>query len=207
MSRLSAIYGRRLRRAAESGRRLCLKSFKNGRASISLGYIGIHETINALFGDKLLCLEQRAAARKGIAIVWNVCRRAVDQWKRDWLRLLVCTARQVKKPSVTASAWIPPSSAWCRAQPIKGITTLNKAFHLDVRRRSTRTTKSISKHRIRRWRIRFHLLREFEHSARNLKALEDVWDYSYQHVPYYGTNTPIDECYECGFTGELNVPK
>jgi ribonucleoside-triphosphate reductase len=25
--------------------------FKNGRASISLGYIGIHETINALSGD------------------------------------------------------------------------------------------------------------------------------------------------------------
>jgi predicted RNA-binding Zn-ribbon protein involved in translation (DUF1610 family) len=24
-----------------------------------------------------------------------------------------------------------------------------------------------------------------------------------QHVPYYGTNTPIDECYECGFTGEF----
>ncbi len=30
-----------------------------------------------------------------------------------------------------------------------------------------------------------------------------MWDYSYQHVPYYGTNTPIDECYECGFTGEF----
>lgn len=26
--------------------------FKNGRASISLGYIGIHETINALFGGE-----------------------------------------------------------------------------------------------------------------------------------------------------------
>jgi len=37
----------------------------------------------------------------------------------------------------------------------------------------------------------------------NLKALEDVWDYSYDRVPYYGTNTPIDECYECGFTGEF----
>ncbi len=22
-------------------------------------------------------------------------------------------------------------------------------------------------------------------------------------MPYYGTNTPIDECYECGFTGEF----
>ncbi len=26
--------------------------FKNGRASISLGYIGIHETINALYGNQ-----------------------------------------------------------------------------------------------------------------------------------------------------------
>lgn len=27
--------------------------FKNGRASISLGYIGLHETINALFGNEV----------------------------------------------------------------------------------------------------------------------------------------------------------
>ncbi len=37
--------------------------FKNGRASISLGYIGIHETINALFGGGA-CLRQRAAPRE-----------------------------------------------------------------------------------------------------------------------------------------------
>lgn len=23
------------------------------------------------------------------------------------------------------------------------------------------------------------------------------------HIPYYGTNTAIDECYECGFAGEF----
>ena len=45
---------------------------------------------------------------------------------------------------------------------------------------------------------------EYPNIQHNLKALEDVWDYSYDRVPYYGTNTPIDECYECGFTGEFN---
>ncbi|WP_252359001.1 MFS transporter, partial [Escherichia coli] len=30
---------------------------------------------------------------------------------------------------------------------------------------------------------------EYPNIQHNLKALEDVWDYSYQHVPYYGTNT------------------
>ncbi|WP_306668012.1 anaerobic ribonucleoside-triphosphate reductase, partial [Klebsiella aerogenes] len=45
---------------------------------------------------------------------------------------------------------------------------------------------------------------EYPNLQHNLKALEDVWDYSYSRVPYYGTNTPIDECYECGFTGEFS---
>ncbi len=45
---------------------------------------------------------------------------------------------------------------------------------------------------------------EFPNMQRNVEALENVWDYSYHRVPYYGTNTPIDECYECGFTGEFD---
>ncbi|KGT34332.1 hypothetical protein HC02_19095 [Vibrio parahaemolyticus] len=44
---------------------------------------------------------------------------------------------------------------------------------------------------------------EFPNMQRNVEALENVWDYSYTRVPYYGTNTPIDECYECGYTGEF----
>ena len=40
--------------------------------------------------------------------------------------------------------------------------------------------------------------------TKNLDALEDVWDYSYSRIPYYGTNTPVDNCYECGYKGEFN---
>ncbi len=44
--------------------------FKNGRASISLGYIGIHETINALCGNAVAYVRRRApCAKKGMAIV------------------------------------------------------------------------------------------------------------------------------------------
>lgn len=39
----------------------------------------------------------------------------------------------------------------------------------------------------------------------NLKALETVWDYSYDKVGYLGTNLPIDKCFECGFEGEFNA--
>ena len=33
---------------------------------------------------------------------------------------------------------------------------------------------------------------EYPNIQHNLEALENVWDYSYSRVPYYGTNTPID---------------
>ena len=55
--------------------------FKNGRASISLGYIGIHETINALFGNKHM-YDSAALREKGVAIVQRL-REAVDQWKDE----------------------------------------------------------------------------------------------------------------------------
>lgn len=45
---------------------------------------------------------------------------------------------------------------------------------------------------------------EFPNMQHNLEALENIWDYSYNRVPYYGTNMPIDRCYKCGFEGEFD---
>lgn len=36
-----------------------------------------------------------------------------------------------------------------------------------------------------------------------MKALEDIWDYAYDRVGYFGVNTPIDKCFECDFEGEF----
>ena len=44
---------------------------------------------------------------------------------------------------------------------------------------------------------------EFPSLIDNPKALESVWDYTYDKVGYFGTNVPIDECYECGYKGEF----
>jgi ribonucleoside-triphosphate reductase len=55
--------------------------FKNGRASISLGFIGIHETINALFGKEHM-FDSETLRAKGVAIVERL-RQAVDQWKEE----------------------------------------------------------------------------------------------------------------------------
>ncbi|QUJ05793.1 hypothetical protein KCP69_26215 [Salmonella enterica subsp. enterica] len=68
-----------------------------------------------------------------------------------------------------------------------------------------RTTKSISERVSALANRGFHLLRRIpEHSAQP-EALEDVAGYSYQHVPYYGTNTPIDECYGAALPASSDI--
>ena len=44
---------------------------------------------------------------------------------------------------------------------------------------------------------------EYPKLNHNLKALEAVWDYSYDKVGYLGTNIPIDHCYKCDYDGIL----
>ena len=60
--------------------------FKNGRASISLGYIGLHETINALFGGENHVYDDEALRAKAVAIVAPARRRRRLE-RRDRLRL------------------------------------------------------------------------------------------------------------------------
>ncbi|MFY1027457.1 anaerobic ribonucleoside-triphosphate reductase [Actinobacillus seminis] len=173
--------------------------FKNGRASISLGYIGIHETINALFGRSIYDDEQ--LRQKGVAIV-EYLSQATKCWKQE--------------TGYGFSLYSTPSEnlcdRFCRLDTkqfgvIDGVTDkgyYTNSFHLDVEKKVNPYDK-----------LDFEMpypnlasggficYGEYPNVQHNLKALEDVWDYSYERVPYYGTNTPIDECYECGFTGEF----
>ncbi len=176
--------------------------FKNGRASISLGYIGIHETLNALYGNQTHPFDNETLRQKGIAIVEHL-RKAVEQWKDE--------------TGYGFSLYSTPSEnlcdRFCRLDTaefgiISGVTDkgyYTNSFHLDVEKKVNPYEKiEFEKAYPPVASGGFICYGEYPNMINNIKALEDVWDYSYSRVPYYGTNTPIDECYECGYTGEFS---
>uniref|UniRef100_UPI0028A0DAAC anaerobic ribonucleoside-triphosphate reductase n=1 Tax=Pantoea piersonii TaxID=2364647 RepID=UPI0028A0DAAC len=176
--------------------------FRNGRATLSLGYIGLHETLNALSGGARHPYDDPVLRAKGIAIISRL-RAAADAWKAE--------------TGYGFSLYSTPSEnlcdRFCRLDAaqfgvVPGVTDkgyYTNSFHLDVEKKVNPYEKidfeapypSLTNGG-------FICYGEYPNVQHNLKALEDVWDYSYDRVPYYGTNTPIDECYECGFTGEFS---
>lgn len=176
--------------------------FKDGRASISLGYIGIHEALQALYSDKVHPFDSETLREKGLAIVQRL-RDAVEQWKAE--------------TGYGFSLYSTPSEnlcdRFCRldVQEFGIISGVNdkgyytNSFHLDVEKKVDPYQKlEFEKAYPMIANGGFICYGEYPNMQHNLKALEDVWDYSYNRVPYYGTNTPIDECYECGYSGEFS---
>jgi len=175
--------------------------FKEGRASISLGYIGLHEAVNALFGEQQHIFENKNKQDKALQILTRL-KEATQEWS--------------KESGYAFSLYATPSEnlcdRFCRLDVkqfglVSGVTDkgyYTNSFHLDVEKSVNPYDKldfempypSISSGG-------FICYGEYPNLKHNLKALEDVWDYSYNKVPYYGTNTPIDECYECHFSGEF----
>lgn len=178
-----------------------LSIFKDGRASISLGYIGLSECVNALLGARTSILHDREKYALSLAILKRL-RDKTLAWKEAF--------------GYGFSLYGTPAESLCYRflqldreafGVIEGVSDkeyYTNSFHLDVK-------TSIDPFAKLDFEAPYPALAsggfinyvETPNLANNLAALEQIWDYSYDKVPYYGTNQPVDACYECGFEGEF----
>lgn len=174
---------------------------ENGRASISLGYIGIHETMMALYGKSLF--EDDTLRAKGLQIVKYLSQK-VAEWKEE--------------TGYGFSLYSTPAESLCyrfckldeeKFGVIPGVTDkgyYTNSFHLDVNKKVTPFEKiEFEKEYPQHANGGFITYCEFDSLVHNPEALEAVWDYAYERVPYFGTNTPTDKCLECGYEGEFEA--
>jgi len=178
-----------------------LNLFRNGRASISLGYIGLHEVALLMFGEHPLDNHEAKIFRNEVVAYLA---HATQRWKQ-------------------ASGWgfslySTPSESLChrfckldthRFGVIPGVTDkgyYTNSFHLDVARKVTPFEKIAFEKGFAELASGGHITYvELPNMRHNLKALERIWDYAVENVPYFGTNTPVDSCGQCGFMGEAKA--
>lgn len=179
-----------------------MQLFDNGRASISLGYIGVHETVQALLGTDTHIFEDEQKKDLSIQIL-----NYMDDKCKEW------TAETGFHFSLYGTPAESLCYRCCRTDTeahgiVEGVTDheyYTNSFHLDVRYDTNPYYKIMFEEPYPHMSSGgFICYGEYPNLLHNMEALEDVWDFSYDYVPYYGTNTPIDECYECGYKGEFN---
>lgn len=173
--------------------------FKDERATVSLGYIGLYEVGCMFFGPDW---EDDKQAHDFTLEIVKKMKEACDLWS--------------KQSGYHFSVYSTPSESltdrFCRLDVakfgrVKDVTDKDyytNSFHYDVRKHPTPFEKLSFEMDYPKYASGgFIHYCEYPNLRQNPKALEAVWDWAYDKVGYLGTNTPIDHCYECGFEGEF----
>ena len=173
--------------------------FRGGRATVSLGYIGLDEAAAAFFGG---AWESDPEAKEFTLRVL----RTLSERARAW------TAEHGYQFSVYATPSESLTDRFARLDAkkfgdVENITDkgyYTNSFHYDVRKDPTPFEKlDFEKVYAPLTSGGFIHYCEYPVLQQNPKALEAVWDYAYDRVGYLGTNTPIDHCLECDFHGDF----
>ncbi|WP_390405198.1 anaerobic ribonucleoside-triphosphate reductase [Lacticaseibacillus jixiensis] len=175
--------------------------FKNSRATVSLGYIGLYEVGTVFYGPEW---EKNPEAKQfTIDVVKDLYDHCVDWEKQYGYHFSVYSTPSESLTDTFARADKK------RFGVVKDITDKDyytNSFHYDVRKQPTPFEKlDFEKDYPKYCSGGFIHYCEYPNLKQNPKALEAVWDYGYDRVGYLGTNTPIDQCFECGFKGEFKA--
>ncbi|NSX70426.1 anaerobic ribonucleoside-triphosphate reductase [Streptococcus pyogenes] len=174
--------------------------FKNRRATVSLGYIGLYEVASVFYGGQW---EGNPDAKAFTLSIVKAMKQACENWSDEY--------------GYHFSVYSTPSESltdrFCRLDTEKfGIVTditdkeyYTNSFHYDVRKSPTPFEKLDFEKDYPEAGASGGFIHYCEYPVlqQNPKALEAVWDYAYDRVGYLGTNTPIDKCYNCQFEGDF----
>ena len=178
--------------------------FKNERATVSLGYIGLAEATAVFYGKDWI--RDHGWDPQGKEFALSIVKRMSELCKQ-WSK---AEGYHYSVYSTPAESLTDRFNRMDREKfgRIEGVTDhdfYTNSFHYPVWLQPTPMEKLNYEKDFPYYASGgFINYCEFPCLQANPKALEAVWDYAYTiGIGYLGTNTPIDRCYECGFEGDF----
>lgn len=175
--------------------------FRNGEATASIGYIGLHEVALKFFGEDWQ--ENREAKEMTLDVL-----RRMNEWRDKW----------AEETGIAFSVYSTPAESltdrFCRIDKeffgnVKGITDKDwytNSFHLVPTKKVDPFFKIDFESEYPALTTGGNICYVETHSlAKNIDALEAIWDYAYSRVPYYGVNQPVSFCLKCSYSGVFDA--
>ncbi|MGQ2284199.1 anaerobic ribonucleoside-triphosphate reductase [Leuconostoc pseudomesenteroides] len=175
--------------------------FKNGRATISLGYVGLYETCLTFFGPNW---EKNPEAHTFAEEIVKKMHKYCQQWEAEsgYHYSLYSTPAE----SLTDTFCHLDKQKFGDVPDITDKDYYTNSFQYDVRKHPTPFEKISFEETFPKYASGgFIHYCEYPNLKQNPQALEAVWNWAYDHVGYLGTNTCIDKCFKCGFAGEFKA--
>lgn len=178
--------------------------FRNERATISLGYIGLYEATAVFYGKDWMQDHEWNPDGKEFAL--DIVRR-MNALCKQWSK---AEGYHYSVYSTPAESLTDRFNRMDREKfgEVEGVTDhefYTNSFHYPVWLQPTPMEKLDYEKDFPYYASGgFINYCEFPCLQANPKALEAVWDYAYGiGIGYLGTNTPIDHCFVCGFEGDF----
>lgn len=177
--------------------------FKNGRATVSLGYIGLYEVGTVFYGDNW---EKNPAAHDFTVEIVKRMHDLCAKWEKEDPNHYHYSLYSTPSESLTDRFCRLDTKKFGKVKNITDKEYYTNSFHYDVRKHPNPFEKLTFEEAYPHYAAGgFIHYCEYPNLKQNPAALEAVWDWAYDKVGYLGTNTPIDKCYKCGFAGEFKA--
>ena len=171
---------------------------KNGYSTISLGYVGIYEMVQAMLGISHTTPE----GEKFAVQVMERLKKACEDWKEE-------TGLGFGLYGTPAESLV---ARFCKIDTerfgkIKNVTDklyYTNSYHVNVKEEIDAFSKL-------KFESQFHNISlggcisyiEVPDMNKNIEAIESIIRFMYHNIQYSEINTKADICYECGYQGEM----